>query len=119
MSFLGRAPTKYANVSTWVGEERFDSKAEARRWQQLRILEQQGHISNLIRQPRYQLEPKAVIGGVKYRSVTYVADFEYLENGRRCAEDVKGGAATQTALFQLKARLFRARYPDHELRIVT
>jgi hypothetical protein len=45
-----------------------------------------------------------------------VADFRYHENGRLVVEDTKG---METAVFKIKAKLFRYRYPTIELRITT
>jgi hypothetical protein len=45
----------------------------------------------------------------------YRADFTYSEDGQFVAEDVKGVA---TAVFGIKAKLFRDNYPDIELRVV-
>lgn len=102
---------KYGNVPTMVAGIRFDSKAEANRYSELCLLQRAGSISDLECQPRY------VLGGGK-RPPIYVADFRYQEEGRLIVEDVKGGKGTQTAVFKLKAKLFRERYPDIELRII-
>jgi hypothetical protein len=92
---------------------RFDSLAEHRRWCELRLLEQAGEIRDLRVHPRYELLPKE--GGE--RAVHYTPDFDYLEGGKRVAEDVKGGP-TATPVFRLKATMFRRRYPGIELRII-
>ncbi len=44
----------------------------------------------------------------------YIADFQYYENGKPIVEDWKG---KRTKDFNLKAKLFKALYPDFELRI--
>lgn len=103
--------SKYGNVPTVVDGIRFDSKAEANRYRELCLLQRAGDISNL------ECQPRCVLGAGK-RPPVYVADFRYIEGGRLVVEDVKGGKATQTAVFKLKAKLFRERYPDIELRIV-
>jgi hypothetical protein len=60
---------------------------------------------------------------VKERPIYYVADFDFIEvmTDKRVVVDVKGGKAgkgTETAVFRLKAKLFRFKYPGIELRIV-
>jgi hypothetical protein len=76
----------------------FDSKAELRRWGQLKMLQQAGEISNLTRQQEF---PLAVNGrAVKIRSAgfpngqpcTYHVDFTYTETstGKIVYEEVKG-----------------------------
>ena len=85
MKFPGR--NKFGNTKTVVGGERFDSKAEARRWSELRLLEWAGEIFNLRRQVKYVLIPKQD----GERECSYVADFVYdLPNADFEVEDVKG-----------------------------
>lgn len=100
--------SKYRNVRTQIDGRRFDSKAEANRYSELCLLQRAGVISDLECQPRY------VVGTGK-RPPVYVGDFAYIESGRLIVEDVKG---VQTPVFRLKAKLFRERYPDIELRII-
>lgn len=97
-------PSKYRNVRTEVDGITFASKAEARRYQELKLLERAGKISGLKLQPRYPLNAE---DGTKI--ATYVADFEYLSefNGRTYTEDVKG---VETPAFRLKSKLFEAQY---------
>ena len=79
----GRRPHKYRAQRVEIDGEKFDSKAEARRWGQLKLLEQAGEIKNLQRQVRFPL----VVNGIKIGA--YVADFTYDAPGR-VVEDVKG-----------------------------
>ena len=66
--------------------------------------------------PRYELEPKFTdADGKKHRSITYIGDFEYVQDGRVICEDVKG---VETAVFRLKAELMARRYPNIKLKIV-
>jgi hypothetical protein len=44
----------------------------------------------------------------------YRADWVYVEDGRTVVEDYKG---FQTAVFKLKAKIFRFKFPDIELRL--
>lgn len=97
--------SKYHNVKTVVGGKRFDSKAEAARYQVLRLLEKAGEIKDLECQPVFRFPM-----GFSYR-----ADFQYREDGWLVAEDVKGFS---TAVFRLKARCFRHFFPTLDLRIV-
>jgi hypothetical protein len=63
----------------------FDSQSEYRRWCELVALQQAGKISGLRRQVRFDLH---ALGGAKL--TRYVADFVYVEAGRRVVEDRKG-----------------------------
>jgi hypothetical protein len=109
---------KYHNQPVIFRGYRFDSKAEARRYEELFLLQQAGQIDGLQVHPRYLLIEAQVIGGKRERPVWYVGDFQYWQDGRQVVEDTKGGKATQTPLWKLKWRLVRSRYPDIEFRIV-
>lgn len=92
---------KYRNTPIVIDNIRFDSKAEAKRYGELKLLERSGEISNLILQPRYPL----YCNGVKV--CTYVADFEYISADAATTEDVKG---VKTPVYRLKAKMFAAEY---------
>lgn len=93
--------SKYHNVPTEIDGERFDSKSEARRYGELRLLERAGEIRELELHPQFSL----VVNGRKV--ATYEADFAYSrQDGRRVVEDVKGGV--RTAAYVLKKKLMRA-----------
>lgn len=77
----------------------FDSKAEARRYLELKKLQASGVISGLRLQVRFPLSVNGVTVG------KYVADFVYIRDGRRVVEDVKG---MRTAVYKLKCRLMLA-----------
>lgn len=107
MSVLGvrkvSKPSKYGNTRTTVDGREFASKAEAKRYQELRLLEKAGKISGL----ELQVPFKLVAHG---RSICkYLSDFNYYDNdlGYGVTEDVKG---VLTPEFKLKARLFEAQY---------
>jgi hypothetical protein len=92
-------PAKYRNEPTTVDGIRFDSRKEAARWCELRLLERAGAITDLERQVRFALE----VGGVAV--AVYVADFRYVEGGVRVVEDAKG---MRTREYRLKKRLMLA-----------
>jgi predicted nuclease of restriction endonuclease-like RecB superfamily len=75
-----RGSHKYGAVPQVEDGIRFDSTKEAKRYRVLKHLEAQGKISELKLQPKFNLVLKCV----------YKADFEYVENGNRVIEDVKG-----------------------------
>jgi hypothetical protein len=91
---------KFSAKRTVVDGITFDSKAEAKRWFDLRTLALNGVISDLERQVRYDF----AINGVKLGF--YKADFRYRnERGELVVEDVKG---VRTPMFSLKAKLMKA-----------
>ena len=95
---------KYHNIPTTVGGLRFDSKAEARRWSELLLLQRAGEIYDLRRQVPFVLH----VCGVKIGRL--ILDFVYVETAtqRVVYEDVKGGDATP--LWKWKVKHFGAEY---------
>lgn len=90
---------KYRNKPTVIDGLRFDSKAEAKRWQELKLLERAGEIKDLERQVRYPL----IVNNEKI--CDYVCDFQFKRNGRTVTEDVKG---VRTDVYRLKKKLMAA-----------
>ena len=99
--------SKYHAKRTSVDGIVFDSKREAYRYLVLKSMEEDGTIEDLRRQVRYELVPAFDVDGKHYRSVYYVADFVYREDGREVVEDVKG---MRTDVYRLKSKLFARRY---------
>ena len=91
---------KYGARKVKIDGITFDSKGEARRYGELRLMEKQGLISRLTVHPRYDLT-------VNHQKIcTYVADFEYRDEGNnRRIEDFKG---VVTPVFRIKWKLFEA-----------
>lgn len=82
---------KYRSKKTTIDGITFDSKKEANRYLELKLLERAGEISHLTRQVKYELIPsQRVDGKLVERSCSYIADFVYLENGETVVEDTKG-----------------------------
>jgi hypothetical protein len=80
----------------------FDSKKEAQRYQELKIMEAAGEIKGLKRQVKFQLIPPQyepdtvgkrggkIKGKLIERECAYYADFTYFQNGVFIVEDTKG-----------------------------
>lgn len=93
---------KYRNVKTTLDGISFDSRKEANRYAELRILEKAGLIQNLQMQVKYVLIPEqrepdtlGARGGVHKgrlieKECAYIADFVYEEDGKTVVEDTKG-----------------------------
>ena len=98
---------KYNNRKIVVDGIKFDSKKEAKRYQELKTLERAGHITDLKRQVKYVLIPaqyepsdevyvkgkdkgKQKKGRLIERECAYYADFVYQHNGEIFVEDTKG-----------------------------
>ena len=124
-----RNNSKYYNVKTKTTDGLvFDSTKEARRWEQLLLLQRAGKISHLERQVRYELTPnqyevverygkkgQRIKDGEKlvYKKAEYVADFRYrdTETGEVIVEDVKGYTKGEAySLFMLKCKVLYMLY---------
>jgi len=99
MKTLMLRKNKYNATKTKVDDITFDSKAEAKRYDELKLLKRCGEISYFIRQPKFDLP-----GGTSYR-----ADFLVVwEDGHISIEDVKG---FKTASFIKAKKQVEALYP--------
>ena len=98
---------KYKNVKVEIDDEKFDSKAEARRYAELKLLASVGVITQLKRQVVYELAPSVIINGRKRPPLRYIADFEYVEHGKLIVADVKG---MLTPIYKLKRHLMMSVY---------
>lgn len=115
--------SKYNNKKAVADGYTFDSQAEYRRYQALRLLEQAGTIRDLRVHPSFTLlEAFKDQRGRTHQGITYEADFQYLEQCKDglwvcwVVEDVKG---MQTEAFRIKAKWFRSEFWWVELRIVS
>lgn len=97
------ARSKYNAVKVTIDGVTFDSKAEARRYVELKLLEKAGQIIGLVLQPAFTI----FVAGVEI--CEYRADFSYRPIGwtRGVVEDVKG---MKTAVYRLKKKMVEAQY---------
>lgn len=106
---------KYRAVRVEIDGHKFDSKMEARRYLELKLMERAGKISDVVVHPRFLLKGAFQSAWTVVPAVTWTADFCYEATGRIIVEDVKG---VETREAKLKHTLFRGKYPEYELRIV-
>ena len=124
-----RYKSKYYNKRTIASDGNvFDSVKEARRWEQLLLLQKADKINSLRRQVAYELLPnqyetyerysksgKRLKDGIRLveRTVEYVADFVYTitETGENIVEDTKG---VKTKDYIIKRKLL---YAVHGIKI--
>ena len=101
--------SKYNSKKTVVDGQKFDSKKEARRYQELLLLEKAGEIKNLSRQVKFVLIPsqRDENGKVVERECSYKADFTYEEGIKTVVEDVKG---FRTKEYIIKRKLMLYQY---------
>lgn len=98
--------SKYNSVKVQIDGITFDSKAEARRFIELKLLQDAGHISGLGLQKKYLLlSSKRNADGYLERETAYVADFVYVDHlGETIVEDTKS-PATRTPEYVIKRKL--------------
>lgn len=108
----GPSRRKYRNRKVKLDGHTFDSQAEARRYQSLKLAERAGTIQNLSLQPQFELlQAFTNLQGKRIRGVKYIADFMYVENGETVVEDVKGA---RTKEYILKSKWFQSKYPNYK-----
>lgn len=110
---------KYYAKKTVIDGIPFDSKLEAERYMQLKLMEKAGEIACLRLQQEFQIcqgyiDPRT---GEKIKSSYYFADFTYTDmvNHLLIAEDTKG---VETPEFKLKWKLVKIQYPNWNFRKV-
>lgn len=109
--------SKYRNKKVVVDGIEFDSKKEANRYKELKLLEKAGEIKDLELQKVFELIPSFKKNGKTYRKTTYKADFSYFDTkeGKYIVEDVKG---FKTDIYKLKKKLFEYKFKELELKEV-
>lgn len=100
---------KYNARKVEIDSITFDSKKEAARYCELKLMQRAGEIRGLQLQVEYELIPKQA----GERACNYIADFVYQDvaSGKTVVEDVKGykkGAAYN--IFAIKRKLMLWRY---------
>ena len=97
----------------------FDSKIEYKRYQQLKLMQSAGVISELEynkKNLRYIIHDAYTRqDGKRVAALKYTPDFRYIEDGQLIIEDVKGKITTD---FTIRRKLFEARY-GIDVRIIT
>lgn len=102
--------TKYNNKKITVDGQKFDSKKEANRYKELKLLEKAGEIQDLRTQVKFVLIPSQrdeETGKVVERECSYKADFVYNEGEKTVVEDVKG---FPTKEYIIKRKLMLEKY---------
>lgn len=102
----GPKRSKYKSVKTAVDGITFDSKKESQRWGVLLLLEKRGEITELERQPEYDLSFNGVL------ICKYKGDFSYKLKGtnRITVEDVKSDYTRKLPVYRIKKKLMLACY---------
>jgi len=104
-----KSKAKYKNVKTVVDGHKFDSKKEAKRYGELKLLARAGVVRNLKLQPPFS----CTVNG--HLICTYKADFSYEERRRdgrveHIVEDVKSPITRMNPVYRIKKKLVEALY---------
>ena len=102
---------KYRNEKTSFDGYTFDSKKEADRYFELKMLQRAGEISALELQPKYEIIPAVTWNGKQLQARYYIADFQYWQDGNGIVEDVKSAITRKNPVYTLKRQLFLLKYP--------
>lgn len=98
---------KLGNIKVEYDGHKFDSKREAQRYAELKLLQRSGQISDLQTQVKFKLLPsqRDANGKVVERAVSYIADFVYFDRrtSEMVAEDVKGYRDPSSAVYKVFA----------------
>lgn len=97
--------SKYRNKKT----NGYDSKKEAKRADELKLLERGKIITDLQEQVSILLQEKFRHNGKWERPIIYIADFVYYKDGVKIIEDVKG---FKTDVYRIKRKMLLFNYPD-------
>ena len=99
----GARRSKYGAQKTQVDGHSFDSKKEARRYAELKLLERMGEIRDLRVHPRWPL----LVNDREIGSATW--DFSYIDEvGVFVIEDVKSPATRRETAYRLRRKVFEA-----------
>ena len=99
---LSRRTSKHRNIPVIIDGVRFDSKGEAARFQQLKLIELSGQISRLELKPKYEF----MHNGQKFQ--TYTPDFQYFDETTKktIVEDYKGHMKSEDRRIKKMMKIF-------------
>ena len=103
--------SKYRNEKTIIDGITFQSKKEANRYFELKMLQRAGEIFKLEVQPKFEIIEAVRWNGKNLRTRYYIADFAYIETGNKTVEDVKSEITRKNPVYTLKRQLFLLKYP--------
>lgn len=101
--------SKYYSKKVIVDNIKFDSKKEAKKYTELKLLLKAEIIKDLELQKKFELQPKYKINGKNIRAINYIADFVYwdINKNKIIVEDTKG---YRTEVYKIKKKIFEYKY---------
>lgn len=107
-----RATSKYHSIKSTVDGITFDSRREANRWCELKLLQRAGAICDLQRQVRFVLAPPVRVGASSRMkpALRFLADFTYrdVQLDETVVEDVKSEPTATKEAFRIKLHLMKS-----------
>lgn len=101
---------KYRNTPAERAGVRFDSRKEARRYDELMVMLRAGIISDLRLQPQFTLQESYITeSGERIRAIRYTADFSYRFGNKFVVEDVKS-KPTRTKEYLRNKKFMRSKF---------
>ena len=102
--------TKYHNERAERNGVKFDSRKQARRYDELMVMLRAGIISDLRLEPQFTLQESYITEtGERIRAVRYTADFSYKFGNKFVVEGIKS-AATRTKDYLRNRKFMRSKF---------
>ena len=100
-----KTKSKFKNIKTAEG----DSKTESKRYNELLLLERQGYIKNIEKQPEFILMTSFKYAGKTERGAKYTPDFKYfdIKKNKTIIEEVKSKITAKLPDYVLRRKLFK------------
>lgn len=104
---------KYHNQKIEIDGITFDSKKEASRYAELKLMKKAHVILDFELQPEFILQDGYVRDGKTVQPIKYRADFKVMyADGRVVIIDVKSSEKFKTDVYKLKKKMLLYKYPD-------
>lgn len=95
---------KYHNKKCIYKDMTFDSKKERDYYVILEMMLKNNQITDLKTQVKFELQPSFKFKGKTIRSISYIADFTYIKDGKLIIVDTKG---YRTEVYKLKKKMMQ------------
>lgn len=95
---------KYHNKKCFYKDMAFDSKKERDYYVILEMMLKNNQITDLKTQVKFELQPSFKFNGKTIRSISYIADFTYIKDGKLIIVDTKG---YRTEVYKLKKKMMQ------------
>ena len=90
----------------------FASKNESQIYLLLKDKAEKGEIRDLVLQPKYELQASFKRNGKTIRKIEYIADFQFVQDGKMVVVDAKSPSTEKDKAYRIKRKMFLNRYGD-------